>query len=502
MITKRIKILSLIIGLFFSSLLWAQEKHPRVAELEDKIQKEASDFLNTRFPKLPFSVSIDIDPIRRQSTNYLEERGETLPYYALDQEEILDEWDDPAVSLYALRNRVKTIAITAKIPSAVSDTELAEIKDSLINNLRLLPARDKVEIVREKWTMFPQLNNIIVLSLSILCLFLVGLLLIIKFSMRGLNKSLSELKPSNSKASAPQGFDMPNTAISNLNELEKESSRDLKFNDPIKTKEIANTIIDEIVNSDSYLNLDNFMYLEELCTNNVSSLGAILALFPLEIQKQWLSYSKDLRWLDAFDHPGEVSYKSLDALERMCRVRSERVNKDWDILLIQIWRLGHLADDFLKKLPNDESFAILVALPKALAVPIARRVYPGSWASIIDDSYKPIRIDDIKTLELISKTLEIKPKINYSDLKAYQREKELLNYIALADTVEEREIYEASPSTALIKTQRPPFYKIFEANPDELSFLYTMFGINEWSLALFDVPRDWRENIEQHLNDK
>ncbi|MCH2533727.1 MAG: hypothetical protein MK008_04735 [Bdellovibrionales bacterium] len=489
----------LILSLFTLST-YAQEKHPRVAELEDKIKNEAVSFFKTRFPELPFSVNVDIDPLRRQTNNYLETRGETLPYYALDQEEIIDEWDDPAVSLYSLRNRVKSIALSVKMPSTISDKEIVDIKESLTKNLRLLPARDKIDIVKEKWTINPFMNSLVLLSLSILFIFLTGIFLIIKLSMKSLNKSISEI--SNNSAGAPASGSMDSSSIGKPIENKNTKSEDFKFNDPIRTKEISHALVDEIVQSKSYLNLDNFLYLQDLVEKDIGTLGSLLTLFPIDVQKQWLAYSKDEKWLDGFDHPGEVTHETLKTLEHMCRVRSDQANPEWDMLLIQIWRLDDQVDKVLKNISQEEAFAILFSLPKSLSVPIARRLFPGSWASIIDESFKPVRIENTRVEEILALSLEHQPKVTYNDFKVYQKEKELLNYIAYADVVEEREIYEASPDTSLIKKKRPPFYKLFSLPEESIEAIYKTFSINEWSLALFDAPRDWREKIEALFNEK
>lgn len=164
--------------LFSFQSLWAVDKHPRVAELEDKIKKDADSYLEARFPGLPFSVTVSIDPLRRSFNSNYNPKGEVLPYYALDEENIQDEWDDPTVTLYSLINRVKKIYVTVQVPESLNEEELAEVKISLSQVLRLLPARDTIEITKRKWTLMPNLMTYALSVIGIILLLLLGMFII------------------------------------------------------------------------------------------------------------------------------------------------------------------------------------------------------------------------------------------------------------------------------------------------------------------------------------
>jgi hypothetical protein len=83
-------------------LMHKHVKHPRVAEVEKYLSREALDLLKARFPQHPFMATVSIDPVHRGNSTNANNRREKLPYLEVDSEEIVDEWDDPALSNIAL----------------------------------------------------------------------------------------------------------------------------------------------------------------------------------------------------------------------------------------------------------------------------------------------------------------------------------------------------------------------------------------------------------------
>jgi hypothetical protein len=178
--------------------VWAQNdtRHPRVAELEDQYKRQAMDFLKSRFPHLPFSVVVSIDPLRRVSADNYQAKQEALPYYLLQDEEIRDEWDDPNATLYVLSRRIKSVQVSVSVPSTVADEELSEIKETLISSLRLVPARDKIEILKRSWSGLPNFSVYAGIGLAAILIFLLGLYAITRMSLRRMTRAFSELQTS------------------------------------------------------------------------------------------------------------------------------------------------------------------------------------------------------------------------------------------------------------------------------------------------------------------
>lgn len=500
------KWLGFFLILFISALSFrsiGQTLHPRVAELEDKIQKDAIQYLEGRFPGLPFSVSVSIEPLRRISNENYQLAGETLPFYAVESEEILDEWDDPTASTYTLRNRIKKIAISVNVPGSLSNEEMAEIQASLTQNLRLVPARDELEVLRRDWTLFPQLHTYLTVGGAALAIFLLGLLIIMRFSMRSMGHSLSQLQNKIQQTETrPQTPNTPLNFPTPDEPARSKSSQDYKMTDPIKVREVIGHKISDLVKQNSYLTLENLIRLDDFGKENPSALGALLVSFPLSAQKELLSVSKGQHWLEAFDSPGELETSCLEVLETICRVQSDRFQPHWEKLLIQVWRLGDLRVRFLKQIPQDEAMAILVSMPKTISVPTARAAFPGSWAAVVNEDFEAKHIPDSRVESLYNEALKLEPLVDFSSLKVFRKEKELIRYLFQADVVEERDIYQAFPDESSIRSLRPPFYEIFEAEEDLMKELISGVSTQDWAMALFDSPRDWRKKIEAHFSEK
>ena len=127
------------------------QKHPRVAELEDTMRESTSVYLKTRFPDRPFLVNVSIDPLRRTTAKGTE-MGESLPYFdGGNFDEIQDEWDDPQVGLHTLLLRTTKITVQVTLNDTLSEADATEVKESLFQNLHLIPARDEIKIGFRAW---------------------------------------------------------------------------------------------------------------------------------------------------------------------------------------------------------------------------------------------------------------------------------------------------------------------------------------------------------------
>lgn len=489
--------------LFSFQSLWAVDKHPRVAELEDKIKKDADSYLEARFPGLPFSVTVSIDPLRRSFNSNYNPKGEVLPYYALDEENIQDEWDDPTVTLYSLINRVKKIYVTVQVPESLNEEELAEVKISLSQVLRLLPARDTIEITKRKWTLMPNLMTYALSVIGIILLLLLGMFIIAITSTKNVSKALENvqayLKSGGGGMTPPKAT---STSASQRNPGGSGANGDIRFNDPIKVREVALLKVDDIVKNKDLMRLENLRLLDEIGQDNPHALGALLNLFPIELQKNFFSFSNGSHWMEALSKPGELTLKTLETLEALGSVKTTEFRENWEKLLIQIWRMGHEASPFLKSMKPDEAMALLGSMPKFISLPLARGTFPGSWASLLDSRQEFKHFDDATCKELFEKSLKIMPLTQFEVLETYQKDMELLRYVEQADIRTEQEIYEASPADSMINWLRPPFYILFNQPQSILQTVANAFDIEDWATALFNVPRDQRKVVEKEFSEK
>lgn len=487
--------------------IWAVEKHPRVAELEDKFKKDANNYLEARFPGLPFSVAVSIDPLRRTFTENYNIKGEVLPFYALDEEGIQDEWDDPTATLYTLTTRVKKIFITVQVPETLSQEELDEVKISLTQILRLVPARDDIEVVKRKWTLFPNLKTYALAAIGGIAVFLLGLFAIFYLSTKKVSTSLENVQAYlKSSASGGSGGNVKlptqSSAINKDDGGSGPKGGDIRFNDPIKMREVILMRIDDLVENKALLSLENMRLLDEFGQSDPHALGALLILFPMELQREFFAFSNGPHWMEALAKPGALSMKTLDLLEELAHVKTSAYRENWEKLLIQIWRMEDAAGQFLKSLDTEKALALLGAMPKFVSLPLARSIFPGNWASLLDPHNVFKTIDDGICKELYQASLIVKPLETFDILDVYKKDMELLQYVEMSDVRTEQEIYEAAPLDSMLKRLRPPFYVLFQQPESLLKEFHRQFDISDWALALFNVPREQRKLIEYHFSDK
>ncbi len=92
--------------------------------------------------------------------------------------------------------------------------------------------------------------------------------------------------------------------------------------------------------------------------------------------------------------------------------------------------------------------------------------------------------------------------MNFTVLEKYKKSQELLSYVQEVNITEEQEVYNASPEDSLLHLLRSPFYVLFEQSEEFLKELSNVFSIDDWAIALFNVPREKRKLIDVHFSEK
>ena len=87
-------------------------------------------------------------------------------------------------------------------------------------------------------------------------------------------------------------------------------------------------------------------------------------------------------------------------------------------------------------------------------------------------------------------------------MRSYRSELELLDYLRFADPVEERDISGAVQVGSLIHKMRPPFFPVFDQSAEVLASFGARVSMDQWALALFNLPRPERAKIDSHFSDK
>lgn len=502
-LSKMLILVSLVLG---CSLALAQNyKHPRVVELEKSLSQEALNLLKGRFPQHPFIVTVAIDPLLR---DVQKKTSDKLPYYDLRDEEILDEWDDPNLSNAALLTRVKKTIVNVSVPNTLSEDEVGELKSALAKNLSLVEARDTVEIQRRQWSRLEDnqtLFNIwLPMGLVALLLIMAGIWGATWFGAKRLSGSLQEgfREAGKNASAAPAGQNMPMPAI---DMPEKSSSTyrngDIRFNDPIKTRETLHAGIQILKDNPSFPNLEDMMLLQNFAEEHPASFGAFLVEFPFDCRQQVFSLSFGDTWLRALSEPGEVDSHCIEILNKCLRITRNELQKEWQNLLIMIWRLDTRRTEFFKGLPRAEAFSILAHLPRSLSLQVAREVYPGAWGVLLDPSHTPAPLKSERIQALCQRALELAPLQNVQMLERYKNQKDLLSYLKIVDPQIEKEIYQASSNLNLTE-MRPAFYPVFELTDSQMDILVPRIKVEEWALAMFNVSRIERKKVESRFSDR
>jgi len=491
---------------FAANLLFAQggldRTHPRVAELQDKMTGYARDYLKTRLPDSPFLVNVRIEPLRRDLKGSGVSTNERLPYFDVDDEEVVDEWDDPKASIYDLQARIQKATVVVALPKSIKDTEADEIKDSLTALLRLVPGRDEVRIERRSWSMGPTFWYYVGLSFATALFVLFGLLFVSRTWARKLANAIHDIKPKeNDNSEAASAMNVSGMGV-DPGRVNQAGAGDLKFRDPLRTREFVNARVQELMRAQHFPNLQAMIEMDKLSQRSPRDLGALLMEFPKTKQEEIFGLTYHSSWLDAFSNPGELSGQTLEVLDRISRIHGDQYDKEWDRLLIQVWRFGEDRVRFLKTINKDEAFCILRAMPTSISVPAARLAFPGNWAVLLDPSYEPKPLPEGRRKEIMWYLLEGKPLLDFKALEKYRQEKDLLEYLQMAGVNEERDIYEALPADSILWQVRPPFYKAVSAEQQVLATVFERVTLADWALALFNVPRDLRQPIEAMFNSK
>jgi hypothetical protein len=221
------------------------------------------------------------------------------------------------------------------------------------------------------------------------------------------------------------------------------------------------------------------------------------------MQRRLFSLGRGEYWMEAFIEPGELAPQCLEILERLCRVHKSKRGKEWEALLIQVWRMDELTRvRFLRTIDQDESMAIVHSMPKNVSVPTARQAFPGSWGAVLDPQFRPAKVTVERIKQIGEKAMEILPPVPFEILETYRQEKDLIAYLNVSDVTAERDIYRASPETAMIHRIRPPFYRVVQDDKAYMEQFVNMISLDDWALSLFNVSRTERGNIDRHFSNK
>jgi hypothetical protein len=517
-------VVSLFISAFaFSASAQSTSKHPRVAELEAYLSSRAVDLMRSRFPEKPFLVTVAVDPLHRdgsyggqagQGVKADQEDRDLLPLSWHEDDEVLDEWDNPNIPISGLTSRVKKAVVNVAVPQETTDDEIAELQQSIFLSLNLFQARDDVRVQRRSWSQKPTELEPIVLKLigGIISLVIAAVAVIVYLSARRIARAVFHLSEkglggNSSSSSSGVGASLGRSLLSDNSEVSKSglgASADVRFNDPLKTREVILSTINALLTQhrNVFPSLKDMMQLDRFGRENPSALGALLVELPLEAQHALFGRSSGKHWLDALNEPGDLGPACLDMLQKLVRNSVGSSDEKWEELLIAFWRLDAERASFIRSMDREDSFAILSRVPRSLAVSVAREAFPGGWGVVLDTKRKPRDLSPERIEALTRAAYNLVPLREIAGLERYRQEKDFIDYLHTVEPLEEREVYMATPEDSLIHSMRVPFYPVLSLEADDMKALVGSISLDDWALSMFNVPRAECRVLEKALSDK
>ena len=483
--------------------------HPRAIELEKMMQGDLQGVIRDMLPKKPFRLSVKVIPLRREAAKNA--GREELPYYETN-EEIRDEWDDPAKSNYELLTRVTRITVKVTLPKGLTDTEISDVKAAVFSTLPLNDVRDVVEIETKD---FPDMkppetgpSTFMITAFSTVCALLLAFGLVAFFNSRRLAKAIQTIKIQPSDAGASGGGLPAPSMPANFDRNERgggagglSEAQDVQFQDTLKMLEIIGGLLKTIHASPAFPTLEDMILFEKFSEEYPASTGALFAEFPVAVRNKVFSLTSSAHWLKTLTEPGKVDSSSFALVSRLARIDRESKNPKWEQLLVACWRMGDGLGGFLRKIDSKDAVVILKFLPQSQALKVARETMPGEWALILKNS-KDAPFANEK-IDGYLKTLAAENPPRATDvLEQYKRDVELMQFLRTADPQVEKEVYGALPASSSLFLLRPPFSRVLEAEAGKLGEFVATVPIEDWALSLLNVNKNQRQQVESCFTER
>ncbi len=499
-----IKFLCLLSLLAPAALGQGLGKHPRVIELEEKLNQDTVAYIKSRFPGMPIIVSVDVEALRRTSAVTPDKDG-MLPYLTINEDEVVDEWDDPARTIHELFPRIKKASLQVQLPKSVSDNDLADLRNALYRALNLVPGRDDIQFERKDWQLAEEKNydNYPLIALGALIIAL-GIFISLRLSVGILARSIGKnTDKGGAVASAPAPLPpMPVSNSANSGNGPSANIGQLRFDDPLKVKSKIKFVVDELSQDPLFPNLDDMLTLYQLARKKTGAVGAAIGEMPVELQLKIFQLGFGEHWLAMFADSGQLSIDSYEVMYKLSKQQRQKYSAEWRDLLIYVWRLQDKSVPFFQSIEHQDGLTILSHMPVHLSVPYGKKAYPGLWGTLLEKQEPRPPLAAAKIAKYTKQVLELEPLNDYKMIQAYRHERGLLEYLRTADVGDEKDIYLAAKEDSVIHRLRPPFFQIFQCDPKYLQRLILVFPVESWALALFNIPRDLRKQFDEAFNEK
>jgi hypothetical protein len=489
--------MTLLIGIISTSA-WAQTipHHPRVQELEKMLQGEIQTSIRDLIPGQSFHAKVSIEALHRQTAKQPEKQS--LPYFE-SEDEIKDEWDSPNKTDFELLARVTRISVKASVPATLTKDQLADVKQAIMSRIPYVEGRDLIEVDQRDWPE-PTTHNkytawILGIGVALMSILGVMYFIVSYLSLGRVTKAIKHIKisPGESTTSSP---------VPSFSQPPPTTSGQLQFNDTLRMTEVIFTLIKGLESSAAFPELEHMLLLDQYLESHPGSAGALLCEFPVHLKNKLLAYSFSESWLKGLTNAGDMDGISFEIANKLTRIQRGQLSSTWNELLILCWRLNSRLPVFLKKLDASDSLLILRSLPQSIAIKAARELLPGEWAAVL----KQTAITEVMMEEKIERytklALEESPLRSTGALEQYKKDVDLVKYLQTSDPEFEKEVYGAGGSDSSLEVLRPPFFPVLELDAKTMKEFSMEISIEEWSVALMNIPKRARHNLDLTFSDK
>ena len=499
------KAISLLTILIMSNITFAAT---RVSEVESIIRKDVTNYIQMIKPDLNFSVFVKVEP--RLNTASRADRGESLPFFTSDSEELeVEPWSDPSTPMFKLYAKIQKATVQVSFTTEIDVQNLKDLELNILRSAGLVSGRDEVRvellnkpiISKNFSTVLLSERNISVTIMSLVILFL-GTIMFVTLNRYLSIRTNVESKGSDSSQRDPVPQASPIMGQNFSNSLQSSNVGKLSFSDPTRSTELLRDKIKQILDSQTFPNLDDMTILMDLLEHNITSFAFFVYELPKQVQDEVYAKGKTDLWYKGFSEIGELDPDIFHSIDRMLRSRNYKSTEVFEELLIQCWRMDNNLGKFLQKIDKKEAMSILYYLPKNIAIKVARDTFPGGWGDLLSDEKIPAISNSDRLKTLIEMSYEFSPEYTKSSLDTYIKRQDLLEYLKLCQTHEEEDIYKVIGDGSPLEQIRPPFYKFFYLDEKLMRTVFDKMTIDRWAIALFDINREYRSKIDAILDEK
>lgn len=503
----------LFIAILMSSL---PVEASRLIEIEDYFTHKASRFIETRYPDRAFTVYAKVEgeekPEPRKPASLEDRKTLTLPYLETIDARQLNFWDRKDISLGTMISYLKSIYLKIDVEGPVSAEDLDLLKTDLFQHLKLSPIYDRVEVSTRSWpkeSFFHKYKVSLFIGAGLFVLFLSTFFFIFRNSVhslvQGLAQPLSEIGRSAESVARTSGLAKETQGGGSSIGSDVDVKDWLSQGELTDFKSEVQTLRELFQNPTGEL----LTAMNTLGESDPATMGAYLSLIDIEVLKPLLQWSNGAWWRVAITQPGpfhkgllslHLQFKQLARKQELMPNVGTASGNELSLALsrLDIKNYGSLFEGT----SFEQAMPYLSLLPKDRMITVAKYLYPGRWAELLVQSNNANNLQEQKTKSMLDKALKLVPRKTESEIALYFRDAELLRFLDMSSTKDERDVYKTLPDTSWVKKERTPFYNLFQANESILARLANDVAVESWAMVIDLCDRQECDVLFKHFSSR